>query len=91
MSAELDFFPVNEAGRLRILKQYPDHWASVKTLYDSSDDFRSICYEYGLAVDALSKLTKQSGSEAVTRREEYSEIVSELELELLLYFNEFVM
>jgi hypothetical protein len=91
MSAELDISPANDADRLRILIRYPDYWARIKTLFDSSDDFRLLCYEYGLAVDALSKLNNQSESDVITRYEEYSDIVSELDLELLKYFNEYVM
>ncbi len=91
MSAESIICPVNEADKLRVIRQYPDYWARIKTLFDSSDDFKLLCYEYGLAVDTLSKLNNQPGSDTYTMYEEYRNIISELDLELLKYLNEYVM
>jgi len=85
MSTELDFWPVNGADKLRIIKRYPDYWADINALFESNEDFRLLCQEYGLATEALSRLEDSSGPETIRRRDEYREIVSALESDIKKY------
>ncbi len=88
MSTEPDYWPVVVADKLRIIRRYPDRWGDINDLFESSDDFRLLCHEYVLATDALSRLNRISDTQAVSRREEYADIVLELESELLKYVDE---
>ena len=88
MSTEPDFRPVDGADKLRIIKRFPERWAGINALYKESEDFRLLCQEYGLAADALSKLSNHDDSNSSTQRIEYEQIVRELESEILEYVDE---
>ena len=88
MSTEPDFRRVDGADKLRIIRRFPDQWGGISTLYESSEDFRLLCQEYGLAADALSKLSNHDDSSSSRQRIEYEQIVRELESEILKYVDE---
>lgn len=88
MSTELDFWPVDRADKLRIIKRFPDRWSGVSALYEKSEDFRLLCHEYGLATDALSRLSSHEDVSPSRKRDEYEQIVRELDSEILNYIDE---
>lgn len=83
MRTEPEFRPVDGADKLLIIKRFPDHWAGINSLYRENDDFRLLCQEYGLATDALSKLSSSEDARLGRKRAEYEQIVRELESEIL--------
>jgi hypothetical protein len=85
MSTEPNFWPVYGADKLRIIKRFPEQWGGIIALYGDSEDFRLLCQEYGLATDALSKLSNHDDASSSRIRVEYEEIVRELESEILNY------
>lgn len=87
MSTEPDFWPVDRSDKLLIIKRNPDYWAGINALFESNEEFRLLCQEYGLATDTLAKLNSPSDTDSIKRREEYREIVRELETEIMKYID----
>ena len=87
MSTEPAFSSSQDADKLRIIRRFPDHWAVINTLFGAKEEFRLLCQEYGLAASTLARLNGTSDAGSITRRDEYREIVRELEAEIMKYID----
>ena len=80
--------PVEKTGKSHILKRFPTHWATIITLFEENEEFRSLSDEYGLVLDALSRIEGLLDSRARNMRDEYRAIIFELESEIHNYIDE---
>jgi hypothetical protein len=65
-----------------VMKRFPDHEFLVRRLYASETEFEMLCEDYSLAVCALSRWKGN-----MIRAEEYSQLIGELEAEILEFIN----
>jgi hypothetical protein len=90
MQTNPDSWPAEKAGKLHVLRRYPDHWPAVIAMLEQSEEFRSLCNDYGLASDALSRMgSGQDHGATRARRDEYLFIILELETEIRNYIDEY--
>ena len=66
-----------------LVKRYPRYWREIRTLEESSADFKSICCDYESAREALRQAQASPAESAARLRDEYQQIVVALEAELL--------
>lgn len=66
----------------RVRKLFPSRAEEVSRLALRNEAFRSMCEDYGVAVDALELLEARNHPGDVERMHEYRSIIRELELEL---------
>ena len=85
MSTEPAFRVSQDTDKLRIIRRFPDHWAVINALFGANEEFRLLCQEYGLAAVTLASLNGTSDAGSIRRRDEYREIVRELEAEITKY------
>ncbi|MDJ0912356.1 MAG: hypothetical protein QNI95_02245 [Desulfobacterales bacterium] len=74
---------VIQPGLFLILKRFPHRKEDLRQLYRSSESFKSICESYQKCSEALEYWAKSSLKESPGRQREYSELLNELELEIL--------
>ena len=65
-----------------VIERFPDHWARIRSLADTSDRFGELCRDYAEAVAAQRHWQGREEPEASERAKDYGEIVSELEAEI---------
>ena len=70
-------------GLLAVIQRYPDHKSTIIRLYKKSEAFQSICEDYTRCVEALRYWKQSSEEEAIIRREEYHELLRDLECDIL--------
>jgi hypothetical protein len=66
----------------RVRKLFPDWAEEVSRLALRSEAFRTICEDYGMAVDALALLEVRNLPQDVEKMQEYRLLVGDLEKEL---------
>jgi 5'-deoxynucleotidase YfbR-like HD superfamily hydrolase len=71
-----------------VIKRFPDHKKTLKRLFRESEIFQSICEDYVKCADALNYWNQSDSEEAAARREEYDNLLQNLELEILQILNE---
>lgn len=89
MSSELSFSAVNGSDKLRVIRRFPNLWGDINDLFDNNENFRLLCHEYCLATETLSRLNSASDLTTTNRRDEYLEIVRDLETEIMTYVDEY--
>ncbi len=82
MNTNPDSLPVEKTGKSHILKRFPVHWATIIAMFEENEEFRMLCNEYGLALDALLRIDGFLDSRAKNMRDEYMAIILELESEI---------
>ena len=70
-------------GLFLVMNRFPDRKNTLRQLYRSSETFESLCLNYQKCSDALVYWGKSEGKQATDRHEEYSELLLELELEII--------
>ena len=70
-------------GLFLVMNRFPDRRNALRQLYRSSESFESLCLNYQKCSDALVYWGKSEGKQATDRHEEYSELLLELELEII--------
>ena len=65
-----------------IIERFPDRWARIRSLADTSDRFGELCRDYADAVAAQRYWQGREEPEAPERAKDYGEIVPELEAEI---------
>ena len=75
-------------GLFSVLKRFPEHKDTVIQLFRKSDSFRTMCEDYLKCVKALYHWNQSEEDIATTRRNEYSDIIQELEEEILMKLTE---
>jgi hypothetical protein len=74
---------VIQAGPFFALQRFQYHKDDLRRMYRSSKSFRSICHDYEKCSAALDYWLVSEHEEAPNRQREYSELINELELEIL--------
>ena len=70
-------------GLFLVMNRFPDRKNTLRQLYRSSEFFESLCLNYQKCSDALVYWGKSESKQATDRHEEYSELLQELELEII--------
>jgi hypothetical protein len=66
----------------RVRKLFPDRAEEVSRLALRNETFRTLCEDYGMAVDALDLLELRNLPQETGKRQEYQVLVEELENDL---------
>jgi hypothetical protein len=72
-----------QPGLFLILQRFPNRKDALRRLYRKSKSFQGICHSYQECSKALDYWAKSDHEEAPHRQREYSELINELELEIL--------
>jgi hypothetical protein len=70
-------------GLFLVMNRFPDRRNALRQLYRSSESFESLCLNYQKCSDALAYWGKSESAQASDRHQEYSELLQELELEII--------
>lgn len=82
---------MDEAAKIHVIRRFPDNWATVKAMFEDNEEFRLLCSEYSLASNALSRVDGSQDSKVGMMRDEYMEIILELETEIRNYIDEYTL
>ena len=72
---------------LLVQEKFPLQSIGIEELYHHNTDFRSLCEDYFLCINALDQYQKESGDDQNTLKE-YDDLRKELETELENFINE---
>lgn len=70
-------------GLFLVMNRFPDRRNDLRQMYRTSESFESLCRNYQKCSVALGHWTKSKHEEAPLRQREYSELLKELEQELI--------
>jgi uncharacterized protein YdcH (DUF465 family) len=73
---------------LAVNECFPEYKTIIKRLYRKDEIFRSICEDYQSCCEALKRWDLSEAEEAPIRRNEYTDLMQDLELEILQYLGE---
>ena len=73
---------VIETGLFQVMQKFPDCKPSIKRLFDDGGEFKTICEDYGKCFAALHHWNQFSDEIAPKRKQEYSDLLAELEEEI---------
>jgi hypothetical protein len=71
-----------------VLDKFPDHKQTIMRLFRQSEDFQSLCEDYGRCIQALRHWKQSDDERAPARRQEYRTLLRELAAEILQYLKE---
>ena len=71
------------------IKLFPEDRNTILKLYRENENFQTICDDYQKCDRALKRWHQSSSERAPARREEYADLMRELELEIRQYLNEY--
>jgi hypothetical protein len=80
---------VIQTGLFSILKRFPKHKDNAKRLFKESESFQTMCEDYLKCAKALDHWNQSGMDIAPLRRIEYTDLMQELEEEILQKLNEF--
>ena len=66
-----------------VMKRFPEHRDELRQMYRTSESFQVLCQNYQKCAEALEYWTKSEHIEASNRQREYSDLLKELELEII--------
>jgi hypothetical protein len=66
-----------------VMNRFPDRRNDLRQMYRTSESFQSICQNYQKCTVALGHWVKSKHEDAPSRQREYSELIDELELEII--------
>jgi hypothetical protein len=72
-----------QPGLFLLLQRFPDHKNALRRLYRTSESFQAICQSYQECSQALDYWSASGQVEAPPRQREYSELLKELEQEIM--------
>lgn len=70
---------------LFVLRRFPESKNLILQLFKKNPDFGSLCHDYGECAAALKLWNQSTAEDAQNRIREYSELLIELEKEILEY------
>ena len=79
---------VIQTGIFTLIERFPEHKDSLKLLYRESETFHTICEDYRRCSEAIERWDQSVSEDALTRKNEYTDLLHDLELEILQYLNE---
>jgi len=80
---------VIQTGLFSILKRFPEHQNAAKRLFKESESFQTMCEDYLKCAKALDHWNQSGMDIAPLRRMEYTDLMQELEEEILQKLNKF--
>lgn len=72
-----------DAGMKRAIERFPDFAAPIQDLFHDDQSFREMCGDYVVALEALQRWQASDGPHKAARIEEYRELVTALENEMV--------
>jgi hypothetical protein len=79
---------VIQTSLFSIIKRFPDRKDILKRLFKESENFKAVCEDYQKCSEALHHWDRSDSEESSVRRAEYSDLLQELESEILQRLNE---
>ena len=79
---------VIQPGLFLILQRFPHQKDALRRLYRTSESFQAICHSYQQCTKALDYWSASSKKESPNRQLEYSQLIIELEQEIILSLKE---
>jgi hypothetical protein len=71
-----------------VVNRFPDRKNTILQFYRKNQNFQVICDDYRRCIQALKQWNEFSNDKALARREEYADLLIELELEIMQYLDE---
>jgi hypothetical protein len=65
------------------MNRFPDRRNDLRQMYRTSESFESLCLNHQKCSEALDYWSKSKNEQAPSRQREYSELIDELELEII--------
>lgn len=72
-----------DAGMKRAIGRFPDFVASIQDRFRDDPSFRDMCGDYAETLEALQRWQVSDGTHKAARVEEYRELVTALEIEIV--------
>jgi hypothetical protein len=72
-----------ECGMARMIGCFPEHAASIRDRFHADESFREMCGDYTETLEALERWQASSSPHKAARVEEYRELASALEIEIV--------
>ena len=72
-----------DSGMARVIERFPEHAASIRERFHADESFREMCGDYAETVAALERWRASSSPHRAARVEEYRELASALEVEIV--------
>jgi hypothetical protein len=69
-------------GLFSVIRRFPEHKHTVRRLFQSNEIFRTLCDDYGRCAEALEYWNQFSSEETAGYRQDYTELVREIESEI---------
>lgn len=66
-----------------VIKKFPDHKVVIQRLFQSNDEFLTLCDDYRMCKEALAYWNNSDSEQAASRINEYQTLMLELENEIL--------
>jgi hypothetical protein len=66
-----------------VIKRFPEHELAIERLVRKNEDFRSMCEDYAVGVEALGRWERATDPKRALRIAELRESLAELEAEML--------
>ena len=79
---------VIKSSLFHVIKRFPFRKKTIHSLLKSDDEFHTLCNDYQLCFEALTKWNHSTLEEAPVRRTEYEDLLRDLELEIAEFLNE---
>ena len=79
---------VIKSSRIHVLKRFPEHKDVIHQHFRKNENFQTICDDYRQCAEALDHWNDYTSEEAPARRDEYADLLQDLESEILKTLNE---
>ena len=79
---------VIKSSLIHVLKRLPEHKDAIRQLFRKNENFQTICDDYRQCAEALDRWNGSTSEVAPARRNEYAELLQDLESEILQTLNE---
>ena len=79
---------VIESNLFCVVKRFPDHKDSILKFFRENQNFQIICEDYCRCSAALQRWNRSTSEEAVVRKQEYQDLLQELEVEICQILHE---
>lgn len=79
---------VIKSSLFHVLKRFPEHKDAIHQHFRKNENFQTICDDYRQCAEALDRWNGSTSEEAPARRNEYADLLQDLESEILQTLNE---
>ncbi len=81
--------PVIHSSVYLVMKEFPEHKATIQNLVKSDEKFLTLCDDYRICKEALAYWNSSESDQAPFRASEYRSLLEELETEILRSLNDY--